>query len=85
MGRKPESNLQGYEQKSHTRPSWTGECATQHEAVLPSHEGRCGACAGKVHVLIRGELPDVSDIGGYPRVRADSESDPVLGRSQQKA
>ena len=33
-------------------------------------EGKCGACAGKVHVLIRGDLPDVPGSRACPKARA---------------
>jgi hypothetical protein len=33
-------------------------------------EGKCGACAGKVHVLIRGDLSDVPGSRACPKARA---------------
>ena len=46
------------EQKSHRRPSlWV----SQHIMTKPTGykgQGKCGGCASKVHVLIRGDLSD---------------------------
>ncbi len=51
------ANVRADEQKSHRRPSpWV----SQHKMTKPNRndgQGKCGVCARKVHVLIRGELP----------------------------
>jgi len=47
-----------------------GECANQHEAVPDRGYGKCGACAGKVHVLIRGGLESRSGSRLYAESRS---------------
>jgi hypothetical protein len=47
-----------------------GECAKQHKAVPNRGYGKCGACAGKVFVLIWGEL----EPGSGSRLYAESRS-----------
>ena len=47
--------------------------------------GKCGACAGKVHVLIRGDLIGVPVAGLAPEAGPGRESGPGTIRSQQKA
>ncbi len=47
--------------------------------------GKCGACAGTVHVLIRGDLIGVPVAGLAPEAGPGRESGPVTVRSQQTA
>jgi len=52
----PSANVRADGQKPHRRP---GPRASQHNVTKPvrcAGQGKCGGCARKVHVLIRGEL-----------------------------
>ena len=64
-------NLRADEQKCHRRPSLGGEPARPGEAHGSEGQGKWRGCAGKVHVLIRGDLP------GKRRARSTD-----LGREQ---
>ena len=69
----------------------SGPCITK--PFPTSREGKCGARAGKVYALIRGDLSDVpgssacreSQGRGHRRAALVGESYSVLDRSQQKA
>jgi hypothetical protein len=54
----PSAKMRADGQKSHRRPSlWV----SQHIMTKPTGykgQGKCGGCASKVHVLIRGDLSD---------------------------
>ncbi len=52
---------------------------------LSRQEGKCGARAGKVHVLIRGDLIGIPVAGLAPEAGPERESGPVTVRSQQTA
>lgn len=56
-GGSPSAKLRADEQEPHTRPSpWM----SQHKmtkSIRCGGQGKCGGCAVKVHVLIRGDLP----------------------------
>ena len=56
----PSAKVRAEEQKSHRRLS---SRASQHQMTKPtgtSGQGKCGGCALKAHVLIRGDLSDVA-------------------------
>ncbi len=62
----------------------SGPCITK--PFSSSREGKCGARARKVHVLIRGDLPDVPGSRAWRESQGRAcESNSVSGRSQQKA
>jgi hypothetical protein len=55
-GGNPSANVRADGQKPHRRLS---PRASQHQMTKPARyrgEGKCGGCARKVHVLIRGDL-----------------------------
>ena len=59
-GGSPSAKVRADEQKSHRRP---GPWASQHKMTKPIRcmgQGKCGGCAPKAYVLIRGDLSDVA-------------------------
>ncbi len=62
-GGSPSAKVRADGQKSHRRP---GPRVSQHNMTKPTGctgQGKCGGCALKVHVLIRGELSDMRSNG----------------------
>jgi len=55
----PSAKPRAYEQKRHRRPSRRGEWALDHETHWFEWQGKWRGCVVKVHVLIRGDLPDM--------------------------
>jgi hypothetical protein len=74
-GGSPSAKVRADGQKSHRRP---GPRVSQHNMTKPTGctgQGKCGGCALKVHVLIRGELSDMRSKGGYgSRTEGQGES-----------
>ena len=79
----PSAKVRADEQKLHRRP---GPRVSQHNMTKPigyTVQGKCGGCAPKVHVLIRGELSDMRlgvamGAGLRPSVKAlESPPDPT--------
>ncbi len=71
----PSANVRADGQKSHRRP---GPRVSQHNMTKPigcTGQGKCGGCARKVHVLIRGELSDMrSDVVTGAGLRASAKA-----------
>ncbi len=78
-GGSPSAKVRADGQKSHRRP---GSRVSQHNMTKPircTGQGKCGGCALKVHVLIRGELSDMRSkvvTGAGLRARAKALGSP---------
>ncbi len=85
----PSAKVRADGQKSHRRPS---PRASQHKMTKlrrSGGQGKCGGCARKVHVLIRGDLPGmrpgrVTGAGLRPTAKAGGTASDLAARLLQR-
>ena len=81
--RKPAAKLRADGQKRHRRPSPGGDPAQPGEAQGSEEQGKWRGWAVKVHVLIRGDLPDVAV--GETHGPREMQSGSGTGRTKARA
>lgn len=84
-GGSPSANLRADGQESHTRPSpWMSQ-PVMTKSTRCRGQGKCGGCAGKVHVLIRGDLSGMRSWAFGPAAARRAATHGVIGQKSAEA